>query len=103
MIIDIKAQNSYSLVSILGNNGNPADGKNNPVDEATELPLLEFPEANGKLAIISGMPMTAVAAVATAYKNSFQAIAVANPRLGVAFVVHSTTPAHPMGSSVPLG
>lgn len=102
MIIDIKTQSAYSLVSILANNGNPASAQN-PVDEALELSALEFPEANGKLAIVSGMPMSAVAAATAAYKNNFQAIAVANPRLGVAFVVHSTTPAHPMGSSVPLG
>lgn len=102
MIIDIKENNSYALVSILANNGNPASAQN-PVDEATELPVLEFPEASGKLAIVSGMPMSAVAAATAAYKNQFEAIAVANPRLGVAFVVHSTTPSHPMGSSVPLG
>ena len=102
MIIDIKNQSSYSLICILANNGNPASGQNQ-VDEALELPTLDFPEASGKLAIVSGMPMTAVAAITAAYKNQFEAIAIANPRLGVAFVIHSTTPAHPMGSSIPLG
>lgn len=102
MIIDIQSNASYSLISILANNGNPASAQN-PVDESVELSDLNFPEANGKLAIISGMPMSAVAAVAANYKNAFEAIAVANPRLGVAFVVHSTTPIHPMGSSIPLG
>lgn len=101
MIIDIKNQSSYSLISILANNGSPASAQN-PIDESTELSSLVFPEATGKLAIVSGMPMSAVAAVTATYKNNYEAIAVANPRLGVAFIVHSTTPAHPMGSSVPL-
>lgn len=101
MEIKITQKNSYALIEIL-KDGKPTSPQN-PIDESTELATVEMPEASGgKLAIVSGMPASALVMVALAYKNMYGAIAVANPRLGVALVVHSTTPAHPVGSSVPL-
>jgi hypothetical protein len=102
MQIKITRKDSFSLIEILGNNGEPASPQN-PINEQEELASVEFPEANGQLAIVSGMPASALVMVALRYKNHFAAIAVANPRLGVALVVHSTNRAYPVGSSVPLG
>lgn len=102
MIIKITKKDSCSLLEILADNGNPANAQN-PVDEAMELPAIVFPEANGQLLVISGMPASAQCACVAAYKNVFGAIALANPRAGVAYVVSSTTPQFPFGSSVPLG
>jgi hypothetical protein len=102
MQIKITRKDSFSLLEILADNGNPASGQN-PVDEQSELAPLEFPEASGTLLIISGMPATAQCACTAAYKGTFAAIALAVPRLGVALVVHSTTKAYPFGSSIPLG
>lgn len=96
----ITSKQSYSLIEILGDNGEPASPQN-PI-QSSEYSSVEFPESVGKLAIISGMPMSAVALVALRYKNMFGAIAISNPRNGVAEIVHSTTHEHPVGSSVPL-
>lgn len=102
MIIKITKKDSCSLLEILADNGNPANAQN-PVDEALELPKLEFPEASGQLLIVSGMPASAQCACVAAYKNVFKSIALASPRAGVAYVVSSTTPQFPFGSSIPLG
>lgn len=102
MQIKITRKDSFSLLEILADNGQPANA-NNPVDEASELPKLEFPEANGQLLVISGMPATAQCACAAAYKGTFGAIALANPRTGVAYVVTSVNRQYPMGASIPLG
>lgn len=100
MIIKVSQNQSYCLIEILGDNGEPASPQN-PI-QASEYANVEFPEAMGKLAVISGMPTSAVGMVLQHYKNLFQATAVANPKLGVAEVTHSTTPNHPRGSSIPL-
>lgn len=102
MQIKITRKDSFSLIEILADNGAPASPQN-PIDEASELSSVEFPEGAGTLAIISGMPVSAVALAALRYKNVFGAIAIANPRLGVALVVHSTNRAYPVGASIPLG
>lgn len=102
MQIKITNKESFSLIEILADNGNPASPQN-PINEQEELASVDFPEASGQLAIISGMPVSAVVLVALRYKNQFSAIAVANPRLGIALVVHSTNKAYPLGASIPLG
>ncbi len=102
MKIKITQNNSFSLLEILADNGKPANAQN-PVNESEELPLLEFPEANGQLLIVSGMPATAQCACVAAYKGVFGAIALASPRTGVAYVVSSVSPQYPFGSSIPLG
>jgi hypothetical protein len=100
MKIKITEKSSFALIEILGDNGAPASPQN-PIN-AEEYGDIEFPDATGKLAIISGMPTSAIALVSLHYKNVFSAIAIANPRLGVAEVVHSISRSHPVGSSVPL-
>ena len=102
MQIKITRKDSFSLIEILANNGAPASPQN-PINEQEELVNVEFPEGAGTLAIISGMPVTAVTLVALKYKNTYGAIAIANPRLGVALVVHSTNLSYPVGASIPLG
>lgn len=102
MQIKITRKDSFSLIEILADNGNPASPQN-PIDEQQELGTVEFPESAGQLAIVSGMPVSAVALVALKYKNTYGAIAIANPRLGVALVVHSTNRSYPIGASIPLG
>lgn len=102
MQIKITKKDSFSLIEILADNGAPASPQN-PIDERQELSAVEFPEGAGQLAVISGMPVSAVALVSLRYKNQFGAIAVANPRLGVALVVHSTNRSYPIGASIPLG
>jgi hypothetical protein len=63
---------------------------------------VDFPDANGQLAVISGMPMSAVVLVSLNYKNVFGAIAVANPRNGVAEIAHSVNPNYKVGTVIPL-
>ncbi len=100
MKVEVSQSQSFALISILGENGAPASPQN-PIS-AEEYSSVEFPEANGSLAVVSGMPASAVALVACYYKNLFSAIAIANPRAGVAEVIHSVTKANPVGSSIPL-
>lgn len=100
MKIKITEKNSFSLIEILGDNGAPSSPQN-PIF-AEEYGDVDFPDATGKLAIVSGMPTSAIALVSLHYKNVFSAIAIANPRAGVAEIVHSISKAHPVGSSVPL-
>lgn len=101
MKIKVTQKENISLIEILADNGSPASPQN-PIDEVSELSNVEFPEASGSLAIVSGMPATALVMVALRYKNAFGAIAVANPKLGVAIVVHSVNRSYPMGVSIPL-
>lgn len=100
MKLEVSQSQSFALISILGDNGQPASPQN-PIS-AEEYADVDFPEANGALAVVSGMPASAIALVACHYKNLFGAIAVANPRAGVAEVVHSVSKSHPLGSSIPL-
>lgn len=102
MQIKVTKKDSFSLIEILADNGAPASPQN-PINEQEELGTVEFPEASGQLAIVSGMPVSAVALVSLKYKNQFGAIAISNPRLGVALVVHSTNKVYPLGASIPLG
>lgn len=101
MIIKATKSDQVTLIEILGSNGQPASAQN-PITRS-EYSSVEFPEASGKLAVISGMPMSAVALVSLQYKNTFGAIAIANPREGVAEIVHSVTPDYAVGGVVPLG
>ena len=102
MQIKITSKESFSLIEILADNGAPASPQN-PINEQEELASVDFPEGAGTLAVISGMPASALVMVSCYYKNRFGAIAISNPRLGVALVVHSTTKAYPLGASIPLG
>ena len=102
MQVKITEKNSFSLIEILGKNGAIASPQN-PINEQEELGSVELPECNGQLAVVSGMPVSAVVLTSLHYKNSFGAIAIANPRLGVAIVTHSTNPVYPRGASIPLG
>lgn len=99
--IKITENGAYSLLEILADNGMPANAQN-PIDEAAELPLVKFPEASGQLLIISGMPASAQGACLYKYKGTFGAIALANPKLGVALVQGSVNPNYKLGQSIPL-
>ena len=101
MQIKITENNSFSLLEILADNGMPANAQN-PIDESKELPLVDFPEASGQLLIISGMPASAQCACAFAYKGTFGAVALANPRAGVAYVIGSVNPTYKVGQAIPL-
>ena len=92
---------SYILLSIT-KNGEPVSPQN-PVDELAQLSGLDFDIAAGPgVGVISGMPTSFVGAAIAHYKNQFGALAVANPRLGVALVIHSTTEDYRLGDSIPL-
>jgi hypothetical protein len=101
MKIRVTSKSSFSLIEILADNGMPASAQN-PIDEAVELDCKK-PEAFGRLAVISGMPGTAQNMVTYHYKNCFGAIALANPKMGVAFVIGSTSPEYKVGQQIPLG
>ena len=101
MQIKITENNSFSLLEILADNGMPANAQN-PIDESKELPLVDFPEASGQLLIISGMPASAQCACTFAYKGTFGAVALANPRAGVAYVIGSVNPSYKVGQQIPL-
>lgn len=100
MKINVAKKNSVVILEILGHNGEPANAQN-PI-EGSDLASVEFPEVSGQLAIVSGMPMFASNAVSLHYKNLFSAIAIANPRDGVAIVVHSISKDYQLGGSIPL-
>jgi hypothetical protein len=100
MQVKITQSQSFVLAEILGDNGSPANAQN-PIARS-EYATVELPEANGQLLVISGMPMSAAALVALHYKNLFGAIAIANPREGVAEVVHSVSPDYSVGGAIPL-
>lgn len=92
--------NAFTLIEILADNGQPANAQN-PIARS-EYQDVEYPEATGSLLVISGMPMSAAAMAALNYKNLFKAIAIANPREGVAEICHSITPDYQVGGAVPL-
>jgi hypothetical protein len=100
MQIKITSKQSYSLIEILGGNGEPASPQN-PIS-VEEYQSVEFPEGNGQLAVISGMPASALCLLTAYYKNLFGAIAIANPRNGVAEIIHSVNPSYKMGTVIPL-
>lgn len=102
MQIKITRKDSFSLLEILADNGAPASPQN-PIDEATELVNIDFPDASGQLLVISGMPASAQCSCVFKYKGTFGAIALANPRAGVAYVVGSVNRQYPLGASIPLG
>jgi hypothetical protein len=100
MQVKITSAAAYSLAEILADNGSPANAQN-PISRS-EYDSVDLPEATGNLLIVSGMPMSTVALTALHYKNLFKAIAVANPKEGVAEIVHSITPDYAVGGAIPL-
>lgn len=101
MKLSLEKKQSFALITILADNGAPANAQN-PIAIA-ELATAEFPEANGQLLVISGMPQNVFAGVACHYKNLFGAIAGVNSREQVAEVIHSVTKDYPVGAKIPLG
>lgn len=100
MIIKASQEQSYCLIEILADNGNPASPQN-PIGDS-EFAQAEKPNVSGKLAVLSGMPVADLCGLMAHYKNLFQAIAIASPKEGVAKVRHSTTPEYPLGMNLPL-
>jgi hypothetical protein len=100
MQVKITNSQSFTLAEILADNGQPANAQN-PIARS-EYAHVDLPEASGKLLIVSGMPMSASVLVSLHYKNLFSAIAIANPREGVAEIVHSVSADYAMGGIVPL-
>lgn len=100
MQVKITISQSFTLAEILGDDGSPANAQN-PIARS-EYATVDLPEANGTLLVVSGMPMSAAALIALNYKNAFRAIAIANPREGVAEIVHSITPDYSVGGAIPL-
>lgn len=101
MKIKISQDGCFSLIEILAKNGNTANPQN-PIDEASELKNVEFPEASGQLAIVCGWPATVLETVILHYKDYFDAISVVNPKLRVAFVVHSLCNEYKLGQKIPI-
>ena len=101
MQIKLTETGNVTLLEILADNNLPANAQN-PIDEAAELPLVEFPEASGQLLVISGMPASAQCACVYTYKGTFSAVALASPRAGVAYVVGSVNPSYKVGQAIPL-
>ena len=91
-------QSTYTLIEILANNDQPANGQN-PIN-SEELATVNFPETNGKLLVVSGMPMYASVAVALRYKNMFTTIAVYDAREKLAYVVHTISPSYSLGTAI---
>jgi hypothetical protein len=86
-------------------NGAPVSPENS-VNEKEELAdfFAEINEAriiNSEVLIISGMPLSFVLTLALAIKNTkAQSLAVHNPRLGGAFIVHSVSPDRKVGDFI---
>ncbi len=100
MKINALKKDSFVLLEILADNGSLSSASN-PI-LATEYASVDYPNVNGRLAVVSGMPMSAAAMVAIKYKNLFVAIAIANPLSGVAEIVHSASKEYSVGTSIPL-
>lgn len=101
MEIKVTKNGEITLLEIL-KGGNPVNASN-PVG-VEELPELEIPSGlGGKIAIVSGMPVWAIARVLLAVKNLFSVVATVDPRMGGGVVVHSLDAAHKVGSIIPLG
>jgi len=99
MELKITSKNAFSLLEI-HKNGSLASAQN-PI-QVQEYQDFQFPEINGQLLVISGMPQSATNFVSLHYKNLFNAIAIANPRDGVAEIVHSVSPIYKVGTTIPL-
>ena len=95
-----KQNEDIYLLEILADNNQPANAQN-PINRQ-EFLTVDFPDVNGELLIISGMPMSAVAMIAIHYKNLFSAIAVVNAREKVAEVIHSMHPDYKVSSIIPM-
>jgi hypothetical protein len=89
---------SYDLIEILGDNGQPANAQN-PISR-DEYTSVHFPNVSGKLLVVSGMQMTAAILVALRYKNLFSAIAVFIPGEGIAEIAHSVSRDYVVGEFV---
>jgi hypothetical protein len=100
MDIKVTQNGEITLLEIL-KNGSPVNASN-PV-ELSELGDLEIPDVKGKICIVSGMPVWAIARVILAVKNLFSVVATVDPRLGGGIVVHSLDANHKIGSVIPLG
>lgn len=101
MEVRVTETGDVTLLEIL-KDGNPVNAQN-PVTIA-ELETLVMPEVRGgSVAIVSGMPMWANAAVALSVKNLFGVIAIYDPKSGGGVVVHTTSPKYKMGAVLPLG
>lgn len=86
-------------------NGNPVSPKN-PVTREDLAPFVEsISIEGGELALLSGMPQWAMAALACSVKNVFSAVAMFDPRIvdgGGCVVIHSTVSKYEIGQIVPL-
>jgi hypothetical protein len=85
--------------------GSPTSQENAVIDQdyGTVLEAYrELKDVSGQLAVVSGVPGDILTGLALELKNRFTAIAVHNPRLKSARVIHSVNPNHPYGSLVPL-
>lgn len=101
MTLEIKAteKDSYVLIEILKNGTFPSP-QNLVLDE--DYFGIDYPEIHAKLAIISGFPQDAACTVQAQYHGTIAAIAIANPKTGMARITKSVNPAHPVGSLIPL-
>ncbi|MCD8487927.1 MAG: CRISPR-associated protein Csx3 [Desertifilum sp.] len=96
----ITKNGNVTLVEIL-KNGNPVNAQN-PATVDDLAPLLDFEEEGNEVAIVSGMPGWAVAAIVLKLKNLFTAIATYDPKLGGGVIVHSLTEKYKVGNIIPL-
>lgn len=100
MQLKLTENKAFSMAEILADSGQPASAAN-PIARG-EYSSVSFPEASGNLLIISGMPMSAVVFTTLHYKNVFSAIAIANPKDGIAEIVHSVSRDYQVGGAIPL-
>lgn len=107
MEIKVTVNGDRTLLEII-KNGQPVSPQN-PVtpQELSDLKSsVSFQVSGGSLAIISGMPGWATAAVAIQVKNLFQAVAMYDPRIADgkagAVIVHSVSPGYQVSQIIPL-
>lgn len=104
--MEIKETRNGSVVLLeIQSNGSPVSPKN-PVTREDLAPFVEAIDVEGgELALLSGMPQWAMAALACSVKNLFGAIAVYDPRIvegGGCVVIHTTFSKYEVGQIVPL-
>lgn len=105
--IDFKNVNNV-VIGTICKDGKPISPENS-VDEKADLSVFsrevltnEKTKEYINTLVISGMPLSFVAAALAFFKNRVVTLCVHNPRLGGAFVIHTTDPAKRIGDFIQI-
>lgn len=105
--IEFKNVNNV-VIGAICKDGNPISPENS-VNEKSDLSIFakevltnEKTQEYINTLVISGMPMSFASAAVAFFKNRVVTLCVHNPRLGGAFVIHTTDPAKRIGDFIQI-